>query len=351
MGFFDKLFKSKEAPPARSPAQTAPTVPCAARIESYDASDGVGVLKLDDGARLRFGRSCCKGFEPVVAARVNVIEIALHPLGGLRAKRVLLDPEDMDYDARLAARDASLGRQPPPFDEVVSSCRALAWITILFDQDLPVGPQALRRWLAEFKLDASGIEAITEAGLRFKVGSQIVTAYVGHGPFPHESLDLRQVGDRHSTGSAFIGLNIGEPGLLRASRSMVHYPDMWGSSGAMRALSRLVIALLERGSSVILNRAAGLVLDGEAFIRMLGDLSDPECRPFGAWIDTALVKDSNAYSTFGMDAFGWSVRIESLAKARSFASRSVCESVPGPFERSKATPSSMPSRPKTGCSS
>ncbi|NOU32189.1 MAG: hypothetical protein HOO96_30155 [Polyangiaceae bacterium] len=309
MGFFDKFFKTKQtaSPPPPPPVPPSLGLPCGATVASYEVGDGVGLLQLDSGESIRFGRSSCRGFEPVVETRVVVTEVAPHPRGGLRAKSVSLDPNDTGYDLRLAERDAKLGQKKAgtlSAEAAASTCRGLGWITVLLNEHVPEGPQALQRWLQQFDLAAAGITATTEAGLSFKVGTQTVTTYVGNQPFPREHLDLRQVGEDFSTGSAFLGLNIGEPTLLRASRSMGSYPDMWGPSGSMRELSRLVVALLARGSAVILNRAGDLVVDGASFVRMLGDLNDPECRPFGAWL-VAIASDPNVYATFGMAAFGF----------------------------------------------
>jgi hypothetical protein len=307
VGFFDKFLKAKQTAPPPPPAPPSLPLPSGARVETYDAADGVGTLRLDSGESLRFGRSACPGFEPVVEARVVVTAVAPHPRGGLRAKSVSLDPTDTSYDRLLAQRDAKLGLRPNAgtSDEAVAACRALGWITVLMKEEIPDGPQAMRAWLLQFGLAAAGIEASTDAGLGFQVGHQDVTVYVGREPFPREHLDLRQVGDDFATGKAFLGLNIGEPGLLRASRSITDYPDTWGPHGAMRELSRLVVALLARGAGVILNRAGDLVVDGESFVRMLGDLDDPECKPFAAWLDIAIVNEPRVYATFGMAAFGF----------------------------------------------
>lgn len=306
MGFFDKFFKSKQTAPPPPPPPPEMPVPFGAEVETYDAADGVGLLRLDSGERVRFGRSSCKGFEPVAEARVIVTEVAPHPRGGLRAKNVSLDPEDTEYDRLLATHDSELGRARSTADDGVGASRMLGWITILLNEPVPDGPQARRAWLNQFDLAAEGISATTEAGLNFNVEGQNVTAYVGRLPFPREHMDLRQVGDDFDTGKAFLGLNIGAPGMLRAARSMIAgYPDMWGANGSMRGLSRLVVALLKKGSGVVLNRAADLVVDGESFVRMLGDLKDPDCKPFGAWLDTAIVNDPRVYATFGMAAFGF----------------------------------------------
>src|SRR5262245_53968363 len=90
MGFFDKFFRNKKpserpdaAPergssPAGDQAEHGPELPCGARIAEFNTLDEVGTLSLSNGASLRFGRSACQGFEPVVGSDVVVRAIAPH---------------------------------------------------------------------------------------------------------------------------------------------------------------------------------------------------------------------------------------------------------------------------------
>ncbi|MFN0063097.1 MAG: hypothetical protein ACKVPX_11350 [Myxococcaceae bacterium] len=41
-------------------------------IQSFDGADGLGWIDLDDGRRVRFGLTACKGFAPTVGTRVRV---------------------------------------------------------------------------------------------------------------------------------------------------------------------------------------------------------------------------------------------------------------------------------------
>ena len=61
--------------------------PAEGTIETYDPSDALGWIRLDDGARVRFGRAAC-GFDPVAGNRVRVADAAPGPLGHLKAKKV-----------------------------------------------------------------------------------------------------------------------------------------------------------------------------------------------------------------------------------------------------------------------
>lgn len=78
-----------------------PDSPFGAKVETCEAADGVGLLRLHSGESIRFGRSSCKGFDPLADARVTVAEVAPHPRGGLRAKTVPIDPKDTEYDRLL----------------------------------------------------------------------------------------------------------------------------------------------------------------------------------------------------------------------------------------------------------
>lgn len=41
-------------------------------------------------------------------------------------------------------------------------------------------------------------------------------------------------------------------------------------------------------SGFVIHRAGDLVVPAEEFVSMLGDLDDPECRPFAAWLDLGI---------------------------------------------------------------
>jgi hypothetical protein len=81
--------------------------------------------------------------------------------------------------------------------------------------------------------------------------------------------------------------------------------DPWAPEGTLRRASRLLRALLQpHGAAVILHRAGELVLPGRDALARLGNLEDPEVRPFGAWIDWALTPDARIYRTLGMPTLG-----------------------------------------------
>ena len=65
---------------------TTPELPTRGTITSWQPEDSIGRIKLATGEEIRFGHSACVGLRPAVGAEVWVVEVAPHPLGGLRAK-------------------------------------------------------------------------------------------------------------------------------------------------------------------------------------------------------------------------------------------------------------------------
>jgi hypothetical protein len=61
-------------------------LPARGTITSWLPEDSIGRIRLASGEELRFGHSACVGLRPSVGAEVWVVEVAPHPLGGLRAK-------------------------------------------------------------------------------------------------------------------------------------------------------------------------------------------------------------------------------------------------------------------------
>jgi hypothetical protein len=65
---------------------TTPELPLRGTITSWLPDDSIGRIRLNSGEEIRFGHSACVGLRPSVGAEVWVVEVAPHPLGGLRAK-------------------------------------------------------------------------------------------------------------------------------------------------------------------------------------------------------------------------------------------------------------------------
>ncbi len=166
MGLLDWFRRRGEAPPA--PSSRQPEVPCRARIESFDSTDAVGTLLLPNGTSLRFGRSACRGFEPVPELEVTIAAAGPHPLGGYRATELTLESDSATYDALLAQRDAALGSVPLDRTQVIETAAAtaevLGWIVVLLDKAPPASPVAFRSWAQSLGLLDRGLRVIGCAG-------------------------------------------------------------------------------------------------------------------------------------------------------------------------------------------
>jgi len=60
-------------------------------IISYDAADGLGIVRLDDGREIRFTLTACGYMRPEVGKRVRVMSLTEGFEG--RPKATLLEPE------------------------------------------------------------------------------------------------------------------------------------------------------------------------------------------------------------------------------------------------------------------
>ena len=79
-------------------------VPWRATITTFSEADQVGRLRVASGEDLRFGRSACQGFIPVVGMEVFVTVVGDHPLGGRKALKVR--PKSItEQDVRNAEAD------------------------------------------------------------------------------------------------------------------------------------------------------------------------------------------------------------------------------------------------------
>ena len=61
-------------------------------IISYDAADGLGIVRLDDGREVRFTLTACGYIRPEVGKRVRVLSLTAGFEG--RPKATLLEPEE-----------------------------------------------------------------------------------------------------------------------------------------------------------------------------------------------------------------------------------------------------------------
>lgn len=309
MGIFDRFRGTKR--PAAAPttkATVAPPflLPARGVIATYIVVDAVGMLHLRTGEQIRFGRSACKGFEPVVGAAV-VVEEAAADARGWKAKTINLDRAIEGYDGLLAARDSEQGFASKTMDvpQAAATARQLATITVLMRSPIPTGPLALKRWSEAAGIPRDGINVNVERDLAFTIGHKSVQTYVGRGMFPCDGLDIRRLPEEFEFGASFIGLGIGLPGTALTAL-LLGTGNCWASNGDLRNLSRLVRAIAADATGVVLHRAGDVVVPISEFVSMLGDLDNDDCVPFGAWLDIAITERNgeNVYCTFGMDAFG-----------------------------------------------
>lgn len=89
---------------------TNPDLPVRGTITSWIPDDSIGRIRLSSGEEIRFGHSACVGLRPAVGAEVWVVEVAPHPLGGLRAK-VLNSTGAATPDRATAALNAQQERE------------------------------------------------------------------------------------------------------------------------------------------------------------------------------------------------------------------------------------------------
>ena len=61
-------------------------------IISYDAADGLGIVRLDDGREIRFTLTACGYMRPEIGKRVRVLSLTEGFEG--RPKATLLEPEE-----------------------------------------------------------------------------------------------------------------------------------------------------------------------------------------------------------------------------------------------------------------
>ncbi len=314
-GIFDRFRNSPRSSGDPKPAALPPLpdVPARGVISAFDGLDGTGVIALGDGEQLRFGRSACRDFDPVPSAKVEVLAVEPHPRGGARATEVRAAGTSAELDRALDERDALQGVKPWTASEAAARACDLGAVTLLLREPLASGRSALRELIA--KVSEDGPPLVLEFGPRpyLRLGSQAVPLYVGGEPFPRAGLDLRFVGEGFDLGRSFITLAGGLPGYEAGARraiappegsGVVPWPDPWAVDGHMRTLSRAAERLSRLGAGVIVHRAGQVVFDAGSWRKRLGDLDDPDCRPFGAWIDWGLMPDRRCLTTAGLDLFG-----------------------------------------------
>lgn len=280
------------------------TLPTDAEIATLNAMDGVGTLKLSDGTTLRFGASACRGFIPVVGAKVRVTATRPHPLGGLTAASIELNTPAAEFDAMSEARDKAAGvhKQLSP-EEAAFTSFELGWIIVMFDAPVPTRAAAFTEWASRLGLLEAGVhvEPPPLARLGFEGAAPLV--YPGDAPIPPKLLArIANAPEGFGKAGGFLGLSLGLPNTSVTMRLVTgDVNDPWDATGRIRGLSKLAALLVRHGPGVILPRAH-FALPRDAFLKRLGDLDDPNSRPFSAWSSLSWDEPSRRYWSHGMSA-------------------------------------------------
>lgn len=290
-------------------------------IQSFRTEDHAGTILLDDARSVEFGRSACVGFEPFPALRVGVRRVLRDASGAWAAQEVTLDAHPMK-DVVTAAPVTSPTAATSPFAVDVARPH-FGWFTLLFETPLPRDREALR---ARFEVASLGRVRVHEGPprdpmvpstreLEILTAGQHLLALELSGPPAREGLDLRQVPADFELGAYRLGVAVGvvDPLRLRLAEPDT-FTDPWAADGQMRVASLLARRLLaEGGLGIVLHLAGNLVLSRADFLRRLSEIDNPECKPFGAWVDWVLSPDRTRYRSIGMHAFGaMDVEIEIL---------------------------------------
>ncbi len=288
-------------------------------IESFHQADAVGTIRIEGGGEARFGRSACK-FEPVVGAKVEILEMTPGFRGVMKATSVRLAEDRATYAGRVGARDAQRGALPPTASaaDLLATAREAGALTVLLDDALPTELSALMQWALGIGLAAHGVDVDVEGGkLVFIAKGLKVRALASHEPYPMDEVDTHALGPNIRPHRSAITLLFG----FMPRAYYTKETDAWLANGPARAMSRVAKALLARGSAVIVHRSGERAVPRDRFIAMLADLDDPECVPFGAWTELLVSEDGKTFGSVGLRAFGLpEVRVEAPAKPGTWQS-------------------------------
>lgn len=227
-------------------------------IEQFDPEDSIGTLVLDDGTRVRFGATACKGFLPAVGARVRLAEARPHPRHGLKAKRVELLDSEVEHHARTAK---AYGLKQPTAAELRSSATLLGWVTVLLDSPLPTTERELNDLGRSLGIDARFAQD-PNGDLRIETNGRSVMVYAVPEPIEDRRLDLSRVGPDFPRGRAYVSLSLGMSDVARKLRRL--NPDV---APPVEEVTRIVAALCRLGPGVVLDLAEGLVISADDFVR------------------------------------------------------------------------------------
>jgi hypothetical protein len=258
----------------------------AAQVLSMDTRGGSGGLRLADGTFIPFRLEAATGFVPAVGLSV-VAQLAED--GSVARLHLPAHPS-----------------KPEPL-----ALMNLSWVSVLRGAALPEAPAELQALfgsvgvpsprVASFPRDGAGRRRVE---LVWPLMHMLLTET--DGALGLDTMDRRNVSPEFAAGSHTVTLLPAAVDPSEERRALGEgFADPWGDQGTLRRASRVVRALLApAGCGLVLHRAGQLVLEREDALRRLGDLEDPDVRPFGAWVDWALTSDRSAYRTLGMPTLG-----------------------------------------------
>jgi hypothetical protein len=173
-------------------------------------------------------------------------------------------------------------------------------LSVLFDDPR----QALAAW--------SALAQTTASTAALRIGPRAATAQLSLKPMDPERLDARRMPPGWRPGPASIDLHLDLAGLYAERRSSPDEPAwiaaLWAPDGLLRAMARVVLALLDAGGgAVALHTAAGCVKPAAMMAAQLGDPDDQASCPALAWLDVMTSREERGgrCRTYGMPhAFG-----------------------------------------------
>jgi hypothetical protein len=237
-------------------------------IDVFDPDDSIGFLKLDDGTRVAFGATACKGFLPAIGARIRVVEAKPHPRHGFKAKRVELLDSEADHHARTKS---AYGLKQPSVAEKRSTASLLGWVTVLLDEPFP-STEAEQNALAQ-RLGLADVRFVKtpQGDLGIAVGDTSIQAYAVPEPIDERRVDRAIVGRDFTLGNASITLSLGMADVARGVREM--NPN---AAPRVGALARVVAGLCRLGPGVVLDLAEGLAITRDDFLRRSAETEHPD---------------------------------------------------------------------------
>ena len=259
----------------------SPPGPVTVQIVQWDGARGV----LDGGGRtFPFTRSDAVGFHPAAG---------LTAIAELAADGTLLRVTLPGHPARP---------EPPPV-------RPFGWATVLAASELGATGA---RWEAALGKGLPAGARLTARALP-EGGTLVEARWPGAHLLVRErrGSDLSGVERRlDPSGEALpaIAWEVLPAGVLPVEERRLLGPeavDPWAPAGATRLLVRVLRAALDAGGThLLLGHAGRLLLAADDARSRLGDPDDAEARPFGAFIDWALLPDRSVYRTLGMGVAG-----------------------------------------------